>query len=924
MSSNIVKIIHIADIHIHRNNHTRIRYAWQELLELIKGMQCNANYNIILVIAGDIFEDKVKVWAEDLKVFRDMMSDVVKLNIECILVPGNHDVHNGIDLISNVLDNHPCIHLMLTSDMITIYNCAFVYYSIITNEIPKPTNGMLNIAIVHETISSKHRLSYKDFDDYHVVLCGDLHEPVTYGIRNHIAYSGSFIQKNRGENLYHGCIVWTIDNQCLDFKPIEWNDNANTSIDINTSIYANRLWWSAYDCDITIYINNDKYGDMVRIENDEIIPYVSDIKVIKPRSTIVKYYTYNSNTIKLVESKYGIITTIIPVDESQYTDSIETVQPLISTNEVVDYLSCLDSSHDLIELDKSYNANDISRCIWTINYVKWSNIFKYAGESWINFADLKGIGCISGPNAIGKSSVISILCAALFYNSNDGIATQRKLLINNCVNSDGYIICSITIGSDEYIIHYHISSKNQRHDRLSVYLNGCVLQEGDKRIVREKLMLLLGSKSDFLSIPVALQSRQSILDMPNKQQTEYFRRILGITPISDKVIANDEAIKSTKKILAELAKLHTFDTSKIHEYRAYVSQLFSDRKRLEEQRNSADEKYKTALFKVGSLSAHSKPVEYIEYNGEYEIPEIKSKLRYYTSINDLLVEVLEIVDVDSTDSLINELSVGELNALLQSIKSTKSLLDKLPICKRIAKPKRTISQLELDLSQIVKPIYGSEYCKVMMNNNISTDETLEALKYKQEELLLLLDSYPVGNLELLQKELSVYTYDTNLPDNIEYLQAMKDILGLKDVVEPCIQVESNNIDIIETQHTIQKLITTREELKLIETYVVNTMEIDRLVKLKNEAKIICEKYPQVCWLELDLTNQEYYDKEIIFMQQALTSKNLITEKIKNIDMEIDKLNADLHNAELYHNCANITNIKNGKLNDKKLLIKLLI
>ena len=100
----IKKIIHIADTHIPNNNDNR---PYSEMInkfiaELITEFNGFNKDEIRIVIAGDIFESKIKITNEAMACFHKMLN---YLNALCktIIIAGNHDMlENNKDRIDSI------------------------------------------------------------------------------------------------------------------------------------------------------------------------------------------------------------------------------------------------------------------------------------------------------------------------------------------------------------------------------------------------------------------------------------------------------------------------------------------------------------------------------------------------------------------------------------------------------------------------------------------------------------------------------------------------------------------------------------------------------------------------------------------------------------------------------------------------------
>ena len=81
-------IFHISDIHI---DVSRYENLWNSFNILIKNIETKGVNDSLLVIVGDIFENKTVLTTDEINIFNDMMNLLNTHKIKTLLVVGNHD-----------------------------------------------------------------------------------------------------------------------------------------------------------------------------------------------------------------------------------------------------------------------------------------------------------------------------------------------------------------------------------------------------------------------------------------------------------------------------------------------------------------------------------------------------------------------------------------------------------------------------------------------------------------------------------------------------------------------------------------------------------------------------------------------------------------------------------------------------------------
>ena len=255
----IPHIIHISDIHIPLyKRHKEYLEVFETLYLKIKKIKSNLKIKesenndipIIIVITGDLLHSKTDLSPECIQITYNFLKNLSKI-LPVILIPGNHDVNMNnkerLDsitaIIADLTENYP-IHYLLNSGIYNMNNLLFYHASIFDYNIV-PANDLqyqknqTKIALFHgringvelyngikltgETSSSNNKtITASAFDNYDLVLLGDIHKQQF--IKSNIAYAGSLIQQNIGEDLLnHGLILWDVKKKTGKFERIKNN-----------------------------------------------------------------------------------------------------------------------------------------------------------------------------------------------------------------------------------------------------------------------------------------------------------------------------------------------------------------------------------------------------------------------------------------------------------------------------------------------------------------------------------------------------------------------------------------------------------------------------------------------------------------------------------------------------------------------------
>lgn len=519
-------IFHISDLHIMESNYNNLIHSFNKLISHIKKLGISHS---LLVIAGDIFEYKTYLNTSDIYIFNKLIHLLNKEKINTLIIPGNHDYNiNSIKKIDNVsllLDNKTCGTIKVINE-----TCKFVYYNIdfyifspIDNKIPILTNTLsanqFRIAILHEGIRGatydnneiikSGRFSIKNLVNFEFdfVLLGDIHRPQF--LCDTIAYSGSFVQKNKGEGLNHGYILWNLNKR----------EGRHIFIPLK-EIY------------LRIDLSDNEYS-LPELKDYQKIRYV----LINKKNSTDKTFSRLQYDL---QSQYGIqhINRIINLDllEKKIINNDDIKTNLDNFNQIQlikERLKDNDLSIKILEYHNSQlqnrNSNNFTR--YKLNYLAWSNILCYGEDNYLDFNKFdKNLVILNGDNKFGKSSIIDILICILF---NECVRGYKSYIVNQSKNK-GNIKISFNIGTDEYILEKIFSSKN-RTSLHKLYKNG---EDITKSSINEtynyiKNDLGLGDYKNFVNMTTALQNRKFLIDLPSLELMNLISKIMDIDVLKD-------------------------------------------------------------------------------------------------------------------------------------------------------------------------------------------------------------------------------------------------------------------------------------------------------------------------------------------------------------------------------------------------------
>ena len=234
-----MKIIHISDIHFRGlSRHDEYVRSFTEFFKTAKSLNPDVIY-----VGGDIVHSKTQgISPELIDVLSWWFTELAKVAPTHIIL-GNHDGlilnkdrQDAITPIIRALNNKN-LFLYKESGVYPVaghpgYNwCVFSCFDEERWDTVVPTKGDINLALFHGgVLGSKTDINWNIegevkvdfFDGFDFGLLGDIHKLQYLDDEKRIAYPGSTIQQNYGEDLGKGFLFWDIKDKDNFTSSITW------------------------------------------------------------------------------------------------------------------------------------------------------------------------------------------------------------------------------------------------------------------------------------------------------------------------------------------------------------------------------------------------------------------------------------------------------------------------------------------------------------------------------------------------------------------------------------------------------------------------------------------------------------------------------------------------------------------------------
>jgi len=907
-----LKIAHIADVHWRGlTRHEEYVNVFNQFFEKVKELKPDVIY-----VGGDIVHSKTQGISpeliDNLRWWFKSLGDLCPTHV----ILGNHDGlilnKDRQDAITPILNaiQHPNIFLYKDSG---VYETGFkgfkwCVFSCFDEEGWKnvnPDSDDINIALYHGAVRGsltdtdwalEGEIESGFFKGYDFALLGDIHKRQFLNRKKTIAYCGSTIQQNYGEDPEKGFLFWDIRGKNdfdvefhrlhspYPFVTVDWSGTVENTVRSCLNYPDCSRFRIRSSVPITQIESKRLQQDLKRQKNAE--------EVVFKTETSFDMSTIKTDSAELTKQNLRDPEVQMHLIKEYYKDADIDEEVFVEIKQKIsNYLS-----------EISENDDTQRNLTWTINQMKFDNTFSYGSDNIINFDTLPGITGIFGKNARGKSSIIGTLVYGLFNTTDRG--SIKNLHVINTRKNNCECNIDISIGGNKFRIKRKTIKKQTKSGvwaptnldfyKLDEAGNETEDMSDEQRRSTEKVIRsLIGSSEEFLMTSLASQgemntfirekatARKNILS--NFLDLQVFDNLYDLAKADSsevrsqsKILSSnswDERIdncefekqqikeeqKSIKKELKEIDILIDDIKSKIYENTAgnYVSDnkfkslkekyisLVNEKKDKENRAREIAEETEETRNKVEKVSV------FLE---DFNIDELKKKLDAQSKIEKNLYEFKKNYEIENRELKNIEKSVSKLE--------TVPCGDSFPTCKFIKDSHKNKKLLDKQKKKVISLVSKVNEFEELFND------------LKDENLASKIEKYNQIIQRKAQLEISLSSYDVELAQ-----------------VKSRLENIDHQIPVAEEEYEKAKATRSNDSNSIVEVY---NRKLSSLKEQKNDLS----KKRDNCIVKITKLNSEVVSlkeqkKEYVRIRKELTVFDVLTQAVSKKGIPTQLINTML-------------------------------
>jgi len=739
-------IHHISDIQIRNlKRHKEYNEVFERTYKEIEKYKDDA----VVYIGGDIAHSKTDMSPELIKMLSDLFVNLANI-CPTILIAGNHDCNlnnlNRLDVLSPIVDNlkHPNLLYYKKGGIYPYADVNFVVWDVWEDSNKylqaKDVPGDNKILLFHGTVDkSETDLGFKLPSDvkmsqmkgYDLVLLGDIHKRQFMNKAKTIAYCGSLVQQNHGEELGHGYLRWDVPTRKSTYVEVP-NDYGYYTLDIDKGVVP------------SVTDMPKKARLRLRVKDTTSTKLKKAMKEIRDTYGIEEMTVTRTDRLLAEDKVRSDAINIGDVHDENYRFSL--IDEYLKNNFMIDDDTSVGVSKINKYLQDFLKSSDVTRNLrWKIKKFEFSNMFSYGEDNSVDFSKLNGIVGLFALNASGKSSLLDALTFCLYDKSSR--APRAKNVLNN-KKETFHCKAELEIDGKPFFIERKAKLiKRTQHVKVDVDFwtvddsgDKVSLNDEQRRTTDVNIRKYIGTYDDFILTTMSLQNNNTVfIDKTQKERKELMAQFMGLGVFDELYLLANQEVNEIQAILKEFEKsdydveLSTIDK----ETKQYKKDLVEVETSIVDLEKDLTDKEQELLSFTKQLKNIDETLDIKQLEKEYQdVSEELDKIdEEHTEANDKI----EWVDntIDNLESDLEDIGVENVEEQFNKLSNLKSQKHEIKV---------EIDKLKIDVQNKLDKIkklgdlqYDPEcdYCmdNVFVKDAIKTQDGLQNDKKISDELV---------------------------------------------------------------------------------------------------------------------------------------------------------------------------------------------
>lgn len=915
----ITHIAHIADVHIRNvRRHDEYMGVFSELYSSLKDLK-SVHPKMAIYLGGDIVHTKLDMSPELIRMTHLFLKNCADI-APTFLILGNHDCNlnnlDRLDALTPIIEtlDHSNLFFLNQTGIYRTKTFDFVNWAITDTPsnfvTPKNKNkkvllyhGAVDTAVTEQGMQLKNnKVNLDMLTDFDFVFLGDIHKKQYLNDKKTIAYCGSTIQQNYGEDVSHGFLFWTISTGNSKYYELK-NNWGYFTLEVKNGKLQNDLPKFPKHPRIRIKSFDTTTSDITKIVSSiKSISAVDDIK-------IQKFTTKTENLVKTTK-KVGDIRDI-EYQNMLITNFLEETHPLSD-----------ELKSKIYEINRQLNTNiDIAKSIRNVTWqpikFEFSNMFSYGENNEINFQNMNGIYGVFAANASGKSSIFDSLMFCIFDKCSRTFKAAQ-VLNNKCDTFSCKF--EFKIHNKSFFIERTGVKDKKGHVKVTVNFwtieNGAsILLNGDDRehtnfIIRE----YLGNYEEFALTTLSLQNNNTnFVDKAQRERKDLLSQFLDLNVFEELTELASAEANQIKAVIKEFSK-NDYST-KMGEsnknkklYLQQLKELNESKEVINSKINSINESILEFTKNLKHVDTELLEIDEAELNSQIEdlnnkLSICKEKIEEFDKKRKNLVNKLTAFDLETEDLNLDELKYkAQLEqSLHEDYVISKNNLEKLSM------------QIEHNQSKADK-LLEHEYnpdCEYCVNNEFVRDaqnakEILNELVKTKIDLIDKINKIEIESEQYTGSIFKLNEYNLLINEKNSIKVNVTDIDNkLKDI--ELFEIKTNNIiadikqkiknynenkESIEVNKSIQLKINQFSEEKTSLNFELDTITngiTNTTAQIKLAENILKESKEAILKLESMEINFKAYELYLKATNRNGVPYQLISESLPKIQNEVNSI-----------------------------------